>query len=210
MSKKATTSEKKASRAKDQRSRRNAIVIVSLLGALSLTSALLLVMSTNPLMPDSARPLVAVQPGDPLFDTPVPFQSARWKYIFVHHSKIRRGNAEGLVQDEEGLGDHFFIGNGNGWEDGQIQVGQRWDEQRPAHVQGARLGDNCISICLIGDFDRSAPTAQQLRRLEQLVQSLQARCQIPASAVLLRDRPNSLAGVGRLFPTDSFRRHLLP
>jgi hypothetical protein len=108
--------------------------------------------------------------------------------------------------------DHFVIGNGDGAVDGEIQIGQRWDTQVPAAppIGATRIDNDCISICLVGDYDKSRPTPTQLRRVTQLVSALQARFRIAASDVSLISQPNSPAATGRYFPASAFREQLLP
>jgi hypothetical protein len=104
------------------------------------------------------------------------------------------------------------IGNGDGAVDGEIQIGQRWDSQQsPGVPAGATSIDPaCISICLVGDFDRNKPTATQLRRLTQLVTTLQAKLQIRVSDVSVVNQPKAgTAGIGRYFPAGAFREDLL-
>ena len=80
---------------------------------------------------------------------------SRWQYIYIHHSNTASGNAISLGQPTGGMGDHFLIGNGDGLMDGEIQVGQRWNQQLVAlPPTGAnKIDRDCISICLVGDFD---------------------------------------------------------
>ena len=73
----------------------------------------------------------------------------------------------------------------------------------------AKVDAACITISVVGDFDSAPPTATQLRRLQQLVQTLQERFRIPAEQVWLFDVPASPAGVGRYFPTAAFNGQLL-
>jgi hypothetical protein len=110
------------------------------------------------------------------------------------------------------MGDHFVIGNGDGAIDGELQIGQRWMQQASAKapIRGSKIDPACISICLVGDFDRTVPTSTQLRRLAQLIGTLQGRFQIPADSVQLMEQPASVAGVGKYFPTTAFRTQLLP
>jgi hypothetical protein len=63
---------------------------------------------------------------------------------------------------------------------------------------------------VIGDFDQSRPTPTQLRRLEQLVNAIQARYRIPLANVALADQPKSVAGIGQYFPVTAFREQLIP
>ena len=197
---------------KKKASNRKLIVFVSLMGTLTLTSILLLTLAPAPLAPDSATSLFAVDlPGslDPIFDShSASPAAARWKFIFIHQSRTTSGNAATLGQS-----DHFIVGNGNGSLDGEIQLTRLWTGQDsiltpPAGVQ--QIDAACISICLIGDFDKTRPTAAQQHSLIQLVSALQSRLRIPASQVWLIDRPGSPAGIGQSFPTVAFRNQILP
>ena len=198
-------------------SHRKFIVFVSLVGLLTLTSALLLALAPAPLMPDAASSLFAIDAPptlDVIFNTKVQSPPNRWKYIYVRHSRTASGNALtlGYAAAPGGLGDHFVIGNGDGAIDGEIQIAQRWNQQQPATPPAGaqKIDPSCISICLVGDFDRTVPTPTQLRRLSQLVQTLQGKYGIKSDSVLLIELPNSPAGAGRYFPAAGFRGQLLP
>ena len=197
-----------------KQSRRSFIVLASLVGVLTLTSVLLRAMQGAPLTPDAASSLIA---GDSptalrvIFNTQVPPRSTRWQTIYIHHSRTPRGDAASLAGTPEGSGDHFVIGNGDGALDGEIQFTQRWNLQQPADPAPgyASVDATCISICLVGDFDRTAPTPTQLKRVEHLVQTLQEQFRIPASSVSLFDCAGSSAGAGRYFPCSAFQGQLL-
>lgn len=193
---------------RDNKSRRNAVVMALLLASLTATSMLLLALSP-PAPLDPYRSLSATESRlaiDDVFNTATPFQQGAWRFIYIHHSKGREGNAVSLG-NFDGLGDHFLIGNGNGCEDGRIQIGQRWEEQRQAQPKGAEVNSDCISICLVGDFDQQTPTDKQMEKLGQLVEALQSRCRIGAAAVIYQ-RSGGAGGVGRHFPGDEFARQL--
>jgi hypothetical protein len=197
-----------------KKTHRRVIVLTSLVFVLTLTSALLLALAPAPLAPDATNRLFAIetpQTMDVIFQTDTPMRTGRWKYIYVHHSTTTAGNALSLVQGTAGVADHFIIGNGDGSVDGEVQIGPRWNNQNPAGIpNGATSVDpDCISICLIGNFDHGVPTPTQLRRLEQLVNALQGRLRISANNVFL-DQASSAAGVGRYFPQTAFREQLLP
>jgi len=201
---------------------RKFIVFSCLVCVLTLTSALLLALAPAPLAPDSTTAslfaISAPDSMDVIFQTRKPCETSRWKYIFVHHSKTPGGSALTVDQTSDskgaptGVADHFVIGNGDGAVDGEIQVSQRWDSQQAAAAfPGAKSIDHaCISICIVGDFDRTRPTPTQIRRLGQLVSALQARFQIPAADVSMVSQPQSAAGIGRYFPTAALREQLLP
>ena len=198
-----------------KKSQRKLIVFSTLLGVLSLTSALLMALAPAPLAPDAATSLFAVDEPrsmDAVFETKTPVPANHWKYVYIHHSKTPAGNAITLSQDTAGIGDHFVIGNGDGLMDGEIQVGQRWNNQQLAAppTGASKINPACISICLVGDFDKKVPTPTQLRRLAQLVDALQGQLHIDAADVLLIDEPQSPAGIGRYFPQSAFRGQLLP
>jgi hypothetical protein len=176
---------------------------------------LLLVLSPAPLVQGAASSLFAVDGGeslDRIFQTRVTPRRGQWKYIYIHHSKTAGGNATSLGQNSRGLADHFVIGNGDGCRDGEIQMGYRWNQQLPASPPpGARSIDpSWISICVVGDFDHTAPTQMQLRHLALLTSTLQAQFQMTGQQVVLIDQPGSATGMGRRFPSASFRGSVQP
>jgi hypothetical protein len=200
-------------------SRRKLYVLVSLVTVMSLTGGLLLLVRPDPAAPDTSFSLMAADSTDRAFNTKVPVRPGRWKYVFVHHSNTPGGSASSLADagdsaDGGGLGpaDHFVIGNGDGAADGEIQIGPRWNRQEAAgRTPGVdRMDPACVSICLIGDFDRTAPTPTQVRRLGQLVEALQGRLRIGPDRVWMADAANSPAGTGRHFPRTAFRQQLVP
>jgi hypothetical protein len=198
-----------------RKSRRKFIVFSTLLTVLSLTSALLMALAPAPLVPDAATSLFAVDAPrsmDVVFNTHNPVTPNRWKYIYIHHSKTASGNALTLAQATDGMGDHFIIGNGDGLMDGEIQIGQRWNQQQTALCPDGtnKVGPAWVSIGLVGDFDKTVPTPTQLRRLAQLVGALQGELHVPAANVLVIDSPKTPAGNGRYFPQSAFRGQLLP
>jgi hypothetical protein len=208
-------------------------VFLSLVGVLTLTGGLLMATRSAPLAPDASRSLLAANGPVSLeaaFDTRVPVKQGRWKRVFIHHSQTPSGNAATLAEaasatsvgSAAGPADHFVIGNGDGCGDGEIQLGQRWNQQRPAGPIGgggaggpngmpttAKVESDCITICLIGDFDRAFPTPAQMERLGQLVTTLQARLDINKDAVWVWETPASPIGIGRYFPQGAFRERLL-
>jgi len=199
-------------------SRRSMVVFASLIGVLGLTGILLRAMQ-SPLTADAATTTMpsygapASEGGRALlavFNTRTPVAASRWKAIYVHHTRTMDGNAAALIKAGMG-GDHFVIGNGAGAEDGEVQFSELWDQQRPGNPAAgqAKVDPSCISVSLVGDFDRSAPTPTQIARVVQLVQTLQERLHIPANQVWLCDYPNSPAGVGKSFPISAFQGQLL-
>ena len=208
---------KTASRQQTQKAtpatRRRVAVLVSLVAVLTFTSALLLALAPPPLNPQASSSLFASDATDSLdmvFDgTTVPLEAGRWHYIFIHHSGSLSGSAKTMADSADGLPDHFVIGNGDGCADGELQLCQRWTQQLlPGRSPNGEA--DCISICLIGDFNQSRPTVAQERHLEQLVSALQDRLHIPRSRVQFSQQPDRAAGIGRYFPASEFRSRILP
>jgi len=196
-------------------SRRKFIVFLSLVALLGGTSVLLLALAPAPLSQGTATSLFALdQSGsmDGVFETGVPVVKQRWRSIYIHHSRTPTGNADTLATAAGGLADHFVIGNGSGCIDGELQIGHRWSSQLPAgEVPGTTsIARDCISICVVGDFDRSSPTPTQRTRLTQLVQALQRHLGVTADQVFLHQGSGTAADVGSAFPVASFREQVLP
>lgn len=142
----------------------------------------------------------------------------RWQAIVIHDSATLVGTPESLDQDARAaglrsLGYHFVIGNGQGMVDGELYVAPRWIEQQMgAHCAGQNadwFNQQAIGICLVGDGDRERFSPAQVRRLGQLVRSLQERLGIPADRVYLHRELSPMTSPGRLFPEATFRAELL-
>ena len=112
-----------------------------------------------------------------------PVRKGRWKYIVVHNSGTREGNARvfdvyhrRIRHMQNGLAYHFVIGDGHGSGNGQIEIGERWTRQiNGGHVASDYLNDIALGVCLVGDFNRDQPTKPQVDALEELVSYLRAR-----------------------------------
>lgn len=112
-----------------------------------------------------------------------PVRRGRWKYIVIHNSGTREGNARvfdiyhrRVRHMQNGLAYHFVIGDGHGSGDGQVEVGPRWTRQiNGGHVASDYLNDIALGICLVGDFNRDTPTKAQVGAIEELVSYLRNR-----------------------------------
>lgn len=187
-------------------SRRNVIVFVSLVGALTVTSVLLLLLAPRPLASDLA---IGVEEIDRVFDTSAEFQPGRWKYIYIHHSGSDTPTEGDAVTAS---GDHFVIGGpaATGGAGGGVQIGPRWQQQLTGEVTDVRLPADCVAICVVGDFDQAAPSARQVEQLEALVKAIQRRCGIAEADVLYQKlQAGSPAGIGRFFPVNALRQRVL-
>lgn len=191
---------------------RRLIVGGALLAGLGLTTALLVLLSPSPLAPDVSGRLFASREAprtlDPeafesIFQTRQPIRRGHWNAIFVHHSNTAGGSAASLAESARARGisgppDHFVIGNGDGMHDGEVQFTPRWDQQAPAAAPaaGVPIKPQCISICLIGDFDDRPPTTAQRQRLAQLLAALSQHLNLRSDQVHSLDLPDSAGGIG--------------
>lgn len=182
--------------------------------------------------PVQVAPLVparsAARPAAPAGETSwnPPFWSKRWKYIIVHHSaNPDSGSWETIdyahrARGWDELGYHFVIGNGIGnahgdWQgDGEIHVGGRWTAQKHGAHTRLKPGDDNgynehgIGICLIGNFEREAPTQKQLDAAIKLTAFLANRAHIPLANIDRHLGVDRTECPGRLFPWAEFRRRL--
>jgi LysM repeat protein len=137
-----------------------------------------------------------------------------WQKIIIHHSGSDIATPQGMdryhreeQRMENGLAYHFVIGNGTRTGDGEVFVGRRWTEQLDGgHLASAALNRKSIGICLIGDFNRSAPTARQMESLQLLVKHLMQRCNVSKANVQTHKQvnPRPTQCPGSKFPTRQF------
>ncbi|MGI9086625.1 MAG: N-acetylmuramoyl-L-alanine amidase [Chthoniobacterales bacterium] len=150
-----------------------------------------------------------------------PVQRARWKFIIVHNSGTRQGNARAfdyyhrhVRRMQNGLAYHFVVGNGTSSGNGEVEVGDRWTRQiNGGHVHSDYLNNISLGICLVGDFNRDHPTRQQLEATEELIKYLRDRCgRVEGRAIPVRPHREmnpprwSTDCPGDDFPYDWFRR----
>lgn len=110
-------------------------------------------------------------------------KKGRWKYIIIHNSGTRQGNARifdvyhrRVRKMQNGMAYHFVIGNGSSSGDGEIEIGNRWTRQiNGGHVASDYLNDISLGICLVGDLNRDRPTKAQLAALDELITYLRGR-----------------------------------
>jgi N-acetylmuramoyl-L-alanine amidase len=138
-----------------------------------------------------------------------------WQYIVVHHTATESGSVESIHESHLknkdkngnpwlGIGYHFVIGNGQGMPDGAIEPTFRWKTQ----IQGAHAGstnkdynERGIGVCLVGNFEKTPPTAAQRKSVKLLVQSLKSDYAIPTVNVVGHKdiRASSTECPGKLF-----------
>jgi len=138
-----------------------------------------------------------------------------WRYIVLHHSAGASGNYDQIDGEHrkilgfDGCGYHFVIGNGTGSGDGQIEVAQRWTNQKQGvHCRNARTHDvdeYGIGICLVGDFDQQRPTPRQVAAAQALIAYLSQRYAIAPSRVETHAHLAATKTVcpGKYFPNET-------
>ena len=143
----------------------------------------------------------------------------RWKYIIIHHSATRVGNARMMDNYHRkkrhmrnGLAYHFVIDNGtSGRKDGQVEVGRRWSLQLPGgHVRERWLNNCGIGICLVGNFNKQYVTKAQFESLVKLVARLRRTYGIPLRNVRGHKdfRGEHTECPGRHFPMAKLKKRL--
>lgn len=150
-----------------------------------------------------------------------PVQRGRWKFIIVHNSGTRQGNARAfdyyhshVRRMKNGLAYHFVIGNGTSSGNGQVEVGGRWNRQiNGGHVHSDYLNNISLGICLVGDFNRDQPSSAQLQACDELIRYLRQRCgradgrEIPVRPHREMNPPQWATDCpGDVFPYSWFRR----
>jgi LysM repeat protein len=140
--------------------------------------------------------------------------SKRWKNIVVHHSATTLDTLSSMDRYhrnerhmENGLAYHFVIGNGVRTKDGEIYIGRRWSKQLDGgHLSSVAMNRTSIGICLIGDFNKRAPSEKQLNALRELISYLMNRCDLDKSTVQthrqINVRPTQCPGAK--FPVQKF------
>lgn len=135
--------------------------------------------------------------------------SSRWKCVVIHHSASDKSTPQGMrdyhiqTRGWDELGYHFVIGNGVGYGDGKVFVGERWNRQmHGAHCKtpGNFHNDHGIGICLIGNLESHGPTARQVETLSRLLSFLSDKTRIPRSKIYTHGGvTNKTACPGRYF-----------
>jgi hypothetical protein len=152
-----------------------------------------------PLPPLRERPTPRVEPARPQVASgaepgwlPRSGISNRWQCIVIHHSANDRSTPQSMTdwhvrgRGWDALGYHFVIGNGVGYGDGRVFVGDRWPRQmHGAHCKtpGNHYNEHGIGICLIGDLDDHPPSPRQMQALARLLSFLCQKTGIPPGKI---------------------------
>ena len=140
-----------------------------------------------------------------------------WQFIVIHHSATESGSVSVIHEEHRqrkdssgnpwlGIGYHFVIGNGRGMKDGAVEATFRWNDQlHGAHSGDAQFNARGIGICLIGNFEKTAPTDAQLQSIRKLVKALATRHGISRSRLLGHASVKATACPGKHFPLKELR-----
>ncbi len=155
---------------------------------------------------------------DAVFQTQAQLETDHWNSIVIVHSGTSKGTPSSIESTHraagyDGLGFHFLIGNGTGMGDGNIHVGQRWLDQRDgadlAGTDAVIPNSGMIEICIIGDGNRKSFSADQMRRLSQLVAALSEKFSISGDHILLHKDIAGTTSPGQYFPRAAFEERLM-
>jgi hypothetical protein len=150
--------------------------LLAVLAVLALVAVLVWVVS-RPQVPNS-EPLTwnAIAPPPATAIHP-------WRFIVLHHSASRGGDAQLIDRDHQtqngwdGIGYHFVVGNGVDMPLGRIEATFRWRQQSHGAHAGALplqkpFNADGIGVCLIGNYDQQAIDPFAERRLVELCAQL--------------------------------------
>ncbi|MBI4833318.1 MAG: N-acetylmuramoyl-L-alanine amidase [Planctomycetes bacterium] len=150
--------------------------------------------------------------------TSTQISSSPWKYVVIHHSSTKSGNARIFdryhreeMKMKDGLAYHYVIGNGTKSGNGEVEVGERWFRKIPGlHCFDANMNEQSIGICLVGDFEKDKPTKAQMSALNDLLKRLQRDYHIPLENIIGHSSVDKgkTDCPGKLFPWDEMRRKL--
>ena len=138
-----------------------------------------------------------------------------WKFVVLHHSANAKGGYDQIDRDHRkllgfaGCGYHFVIGNGTDSPDGQIEIADRWlNQKNGVHCRNGKTPDvneYGIGICLVGNFDQSEPTPRQIAAARALVDYLGDRYAIASDHRGTHDdfATGETACPGEYFPRDA-------
>lgn len=171
--------------------KRTANVLVALLVSMTTGSMVLLAMGNNR---PSEGPfcLASYYQLDPVekvvFSKSIQSRS-RWDNIEVYNSGTRAGNIEQLASlsgltSPEDIDCHFVICNGLGGDDGQIQPTEKWQRQWSIIPGRTWYGSsNTLRICVIADDKSARPSDFQIKRTEELIETLSRKFDIRSESV---------------------------
>jgi hypothetical protein len=183
--------------------KRVAVVLASLVGTMTISAGVLLLMEGGALGTNVPGAFVAGQvAGGESDEIAVPLQGKTWNYIIVYESADMTASAESLAEGRVTGGSdplrpvrpkanfHFVIEAG-----GARRTGTTWQRQEPGAPYASWPDTrsysftpytNAVGICLSADINRRPLTQAQHERLLQTVRELQRKFRIPKENVLFQ------------------------
>jgi hypothetical protein len=151
------------------------------------------VMSPKVVKPERRQKQETIQIDYPREWLPPADVEKQWTAIVIHHSATETGNAaifDKMHREEnhwDGVGYDFVIGNGTDSGDGEIEVTFRWQKQIAGAHCGGTPGNwanvDAVGICLVGNFDYTTPSTQQMESVLKLVRFLKTRYGISSGSI---------------------------
>lgn len=181
--------------------------------------------TSNINLPPEVDPWEITHPIEPSSDVPKSWYPPKgveknWTAIIIHHSATENGNAaifhKSHIEEHnwDGIGYDFVIGNGTDSGDGQVEVTYRWTEQKTgAHcwTPDNWANEDGIGICLVGNFNITRPTRNQMQALVKLTDFLQKKYKISQNRITGHGETRGAHATdcpGKLFPMGQFKSSL--
>ena len=201
----------KAIRKQPVSQKRVAVVLASLVGTMTVFSAMLLAMEGGAL--GTSVPGWAVNGPDiaTVIEPSTGLREGAWNYIIIYESGDLAASADSLADGRMTGGPssepnkvrpkanfHFVVDSaesGTGTMDGALEVSTSWQEQ---HTGAPYAGwpdnrsysfspyNNAVGICLVGDLNRKPISEAQHQSLLRLVRELQTRLKVRKECVLFQ------------------------
>ncbi len=204
----------RSSRKKPVSQKRVAVVLATLVGTLTLSAGLLLLMEGGTV--GSSPIAAAVGGGDSLpmiaaaIEPVAPLRQGTWDYIIIYESgdlaassasladgRVTGGNfvSSNTVRSKANF--HFVIdgARSSGGMDGKLEVGTAWQNQESGapfagwpdvRYHSFKPYTNAVGVCLAGDLSRQGLSDAQHQTLTQTVQELQRSLHISKDHVLFQ------------------------
>jgi hypothetical protein len=172
---------------------REAKVFAALLVSMMVCAAILMALGNNPPMAGAfcLDRYYLLKPIEESIRSEAAQSADHWVAIEIYYSGTKANHVEGPALQEqppnpEDINCHFYLCNGRGGTDGQIQSTRKWQQQMsvqstsPLSAQDERTdrNDRTIYICIVGSGEDRHPTDNQLKRLQTLVENLCRRFNI--------------------------------
>jgi hypothetical protein len=201
---------KPSSRKKPVSQKRVAVVLASLVGTLTFSAGILLLMEGGAVATPASA--LAYQQGSIAVqvEPTTPLRTGAWNYIIIYESGDSAGSAASLADGRfNGESEttrtvrpkanfHFVIDSarsGRDAVDGQLEVGNAWLNQEvgapyagwpDVRYHQVSPYNNAVGVCLIGNLGREPISDAQHQNLLHVVHELQTRLNVPRERILFQ------------------------